>query len=155
MRSLLAALQTLHLGGHLHHRSLCGQSMTSYSHLQKVLLLKILNNNCERGRLYWVVNQQDFRRWTRNVSWSLFCTHTVMWTTSSEDHINSSPVISHNLYRNDTKSYCVLKTYVMGPNETLVDLVQSQISEPAIASEFKFRSIHSIVFGDWCYVIFI
>ena len=77
-----------------------------------------------------------------------FVRNTVMWTTSSEDHINSSHIISHNLYRNDTKSYCVLKTYVMGPNETLVDLVQSQISEPAIASEFKFRSIHSKVFGD-------
>ncbi|XP_046633767.1 lactosylceramide 1,3-N-acetyl-beta-D-glucosaminyltransferase A-like [Daphnia pulicaria] len=71
-----------------------------------------------------------------------FVRSSVMWTSPSADHMNSSHMVTQHFYQSAANQrYCVFKTYLFGPNETLGALVDSQISESALASEFNFRPI--------------
>jgi hypothetical protein len=71
-----------------------------------------------------------------------FVRSSVMWTSPSADHMKSSHMVTQHFYQSAANQrYCVFKTYLFGPNETLGALVDSQISESALASEFNFRPI--------------
>jgi hypothetical protein len=118
---------------------LCGQSPTQNSHIQKVIYIvtdehkSILFIN----KFHRILVDQP-----ETYADSCFVRNAVMWTSPSEDNMHSAHLVSHNLYRSANKEQCVLRTYVLGPNESLGPLVDSKNSKPAIASEFHFRSIH-------------
>lgn len=91
-----------------------------------------------KARLRIRTSESIFVDWPKNYADPCFVRNAVTWTLKSSDQMNSSHFVTHNLYRNSTASRCVVRTYDVGPNVTLVNQLESQINETAIASEFPF-----------------
>ena len=72
-----------------------------------------------------------------------FARNTVLWQTSSDDYMNQSHIVTHNLYREPT-GRCLMHRIIAKPNNNMVLLGTSVIYDFASASEFPFFPIVQI-----------
>ncbi|XP_059350798.1 uncharacterized protein LOC130693163 [Daphnia carinata] len=98
-----------------------------------------------KARLRIRTSQSIFVDWPENYADPCLVRNTVTWTLKSSEQMDAPHFVTHNLYRNSNVSRCIARTFDLGPNQTLVNQLESTINETAIAFEFPFGFMEQIL----------